>query len=51
MRLLIRQGRFIDPVGGIGGVMDILLENGRVAVIGSGAGGHARPSPGPGLFL
>lgn len=35
MRLLIRQGRFIDPVGGIGGVMDILLENGRVAVIGS----------------
>ena len=35
MRLLILQGRFIDPVGGIGGVMDILLENGRVAVIGS----------------
>lgn len=35
MKLLIRQGRFIDPVGGIGGVMDILLENGRVAVIGS----------------
>ena len=35
MKLLIRQGRFIDPVGGIGGVMDILLEDGRVAVIGS----------------
>ncbi|MEG0441831.1 MAG: dihydroorotase [Oscillospiraceae bacterium] len=35
MRLLIRQGRLIDPVGGIGGVMDILIEDGRVAVIGS----------------
>lgn len=35
MKLLIRQGRFIDPVGGIGGIMDILLENGRVAVIAS----------------
>lgn len=35
MKLLIRQGRFIDPVGGIGGVMDILLENGKVAVIAS----------------
>ncbi len=35
MKLLIRQGRFIDPVGGIGGVMDILLEDGRVAVIAS----------------
>ncbi len=35
MKLLIRRGRFIDPVGGIGGVMDLLLDNGRVAVIGS----------------
>ena len=35
MKLLIRQGRLVDPVGGIGGVMDILIENGRVAVIGS----------------
>ena len=35
MKLLIRQGRLIDPVGGIGGVMDILLEDGKVAVIGS----------------
>ncbi len=35
MKLLIRQGRLVDPVGGIGGVMDILLEDGRVAVIGS----------------
>ena len=35
MRLLIRQGRLVDPVGGIGGVMDILMEDGKVAVIGS----------------
>lgn len=35
MKLLIRQGRLVDPVGGIGGVMDILIENGKVAVIAS----------------
>ncbi|MEA4955250.1 MAG: dihydroorotase [Pseudoflavonifractor sp.] len=35
MKLLIRQGRLVDPVGGIGGVLDILIENGKVAVIGS----------------
>ncbi len=35
VKLLIRQGRLVDPVGGIGGVMDILLEDGKVAVIGS----------------
>ena len=35
MKLLIRQGRLVDPVGGIGGVMDVLTEDGRVAVIGS----------------
>ena len=35
MKLLIRQGRLVDAVGGIGGIMDILLEDGKVAVIGS----------------
>lgn len=35
MKLLIRQGRLVDPVGGIGGVMDILVEDGKVAAIGS----------------
>jgi len=35
LKLLIRHGRLIDPVGGIGGMMDILIENGLVAVIGS----------------
>ena len=35
MRTLIRRGRLVDPVSGIGGVMDILIENGKVAVIGS----------------
>jgi len=35
MKLLIRQGRLVDPVSGIGGVMDILIENGKIAVLGS----------------
>jgi dihydroorotase len=35
LKLLIRQGRLVDPVGGIGGVMDVLIEDGKVAVIGS----------------
>ncbi len=35
MKLLIRQGKLVDPVGGIGGVMDILIEDGKIAVIGS----------------
>lgn len=35
MKLLIRQGRLVDPVGGIGGVMDVLIEDAKVAVIGS----------------
>ena len=35
VKLLIRRGRLIDPVSGIGGIMDILVEDGRVAVLGS----------------
>jgi len=35
LKLLIRSGRLVDPVGGIGGIMDILLENGLISVIGS----------------
>lgn len=35
MKYLIRKGRLVDPVSGIGGVMDILLENDTVAVLGS----------------
>lgn len=35
MKLLIKQGRLVDPVGGIGGVMDILIEDGKVTAIGS----------------
>lgn len=33
MKLLIRRGRLIDPVGGLDGVMDVLLEEGRVALV------------------
>lgn len=32
---MIKQGRLVDPAGGIGGIIDILVENGKVAVIGS----------------
>ncbi len=35
VKLLIRRGRLVDPVGGIGGVMDILIENGKISVIGT----------------
>ncbi len=35
MKLIIKRGKIIDPVGGIGGIMDILIEDGKVAVIGS----------------
>ncbi len=35
MKLLIKQGKVVDPVGGIGGVMDILVEEGKIVVIGS----------------
>lgn len=35
MKLLIQKGRLVDPVGGIGGIMDLLIEDGRVAAIGS----------------
>lgn len=35
MKLLIKQGRLVDPAGGIGGIIDILVEDGKVAVIGS----------------
>ncbi|HIS52537.1 MAG TPA: dihydroorotase [Candidatus Onthomonas avicola] len=36
MKLLIKNGTLVDPVGGIGGVMDLLVEDGRIVVIGNG---------------
>lgn len=35
LELLIKNGRLIDPVGGIGGVMDVLVVDGRVLAIGN----------------
>ena len=35
MKLLIQQGRVVDPVAGIGGVMDLLVEDGVIALMGS----------------
>lgn len=36
LKLLIKNGTLVDPVGGIGGVMDLLVEDGRIVVIGNG---------------
>ena len=41
MKLLIKRGRLVDPVGGIGGTMDLLIENGKVAGLGSDLGSEA----------
>ena len=35
MKLLIQGGRVVSPVGGLGGVMDLLIEDGRIVQIGS----------------
>lgn len=41
MELLIKRGRLIDPVGGIGGVMDLLIRGGKIAGLGSDLGDQA----------
>ncbi len=35
MKLLIKNGTLVDPVCGLGGVMDILVEDGTITVIGN----------------
>ena len=35
MKLLIKNGTLIDPVCGLGGIMDILIEDGTITVIGN----------------
>ena len=67
MKLLIQNGRVVDPVNGTVSILDLYVENGKVlqlekdiqteadrviAATGlSRAGGPARPSPGPGPDL
>ena len=41
MKLLIKCGRLVDPVGGIGGIMDLLIQNGKIAGLGSDLGSEA----------
>ena len=36
MRLLISNGRVIDPISGLDGTADLLVENGRIAEVGPG---------------
>ncbi len=38
MRLLIRGGRVLDPAGGLDAVLDVLVEDGRIAAVGPAAG-------------
>ncbi len=41
MKLLIKRGRLVDPVGGIGGIMDLLIQDGKIAGLGSNLGSEA----------
>ncbi len=41
MELLIKHGRLVDPVGGVGGVMDLLIRDGKIAGLGSNLGDRA----------
>ncbi len=41
MELLIKRGRLVDPVGGVGGVMDLLIRDGKIAGLGSDLGDQA----------
>ncbi|MBO5340017.1 MAG: dihydroorotase [Oscillospiraceae bacterium] len=41
MKLLIKRGRLVDPVGGIGGIMDLLIQDGKIAGLGSDLGSEA----------
>ncbi|MBI2527223.1 MAG: dihydroorotase [Candidatus Rokubacteria bacterium] len=36
MSLLIRQGRIVDPAGGIDGIQDVLVADGRIVKVGPG---------------
>ena len=42
-RILIRGGQVVDPANGVNAVLDVLIENGRIAAVGEGlAAGDAR---------
>lgn len=41
MELLIKHGRLVDPVGGVGGMMDLLIRDGKIAGLGSDLGDRA----------
>ncbi|MBQ3135709.1 MAG: dihydroorotase [Oscillospiraceae bacterium] len=41
MELLIKHGRLVDPVSGVGGMMDLLIRNGKIAGLGSDLGDRA----------
>ena len=41
MELLIKHGRLVDPVGGIGGMMDLLVRDGKIVGLGSDLGEQA----------
>ncbi len=42
MRIVLREGRVIDPASGRDEVADVVIEDGRVALVGAGAAAQAR---------
>ncbi|RJQ11607.1 MAG: dihydroorotase [Bacillota bacterium] len=46
MKLIIRGGLVVDPVGGKAEISDVVVEDGRVMAVGRAAGGDKAPGPG-----
>ncbi len=42
MRIVLRDGRVIDPSSGRDEIADVVIEDGRVALVGAGAASTAR---------
>ncbi len=52
MKILIKGGHVIDPLGGMDGVMDIVIEGERIADLGpSGGGGFDRTIDAAGMYI
>lgn len=45
MRILIEGGRVIDPANNVDGVLDVLIEDGRITALGPGGAGRGTPPP------
>lgn len=45
MRILIEGGRVVDPANNVDDVLDVLIEDGRIAALGVGGAGRGTPPP------